>query len=420
MNLGKLAEENVNVFNALTDSGFPHTEAAHYITQGGFPTTESSVRRWRNANAEQMRELPSEEFDDSVFEEALPGEAEAVAAGRVEELEEQNKKLRQSLNNTLGKLADAKAKSEDLANAVYDAAADAIAGLDLKPVTVPAPDRRKSPEVAVAVLGDWQLAKVTRDYSSAVCEDRIELYGDKVLKLTDIQRADHPVEELHVFLLGDLVEGELIFPGQQHLIDASLYEQVCISGPRILGNFLRKMMANFKKVHVSAIPGNHGRVGGRASADYNPETNADRMLYRITQQLLAHEERLTWDIPDGNLRDDTWYTVAKIGNYSSMLFHGGEGQISFNMLGINRKVSGWAMGAIPEHFTDIDFGHYHQPTQLTINRVTVRVNGSTESSNNFAAKIVGAIGRPSQGLRFVDPRKGLVTTEYPKVWLDES
>ena len=418
MSLGKLAEENVDVFNALTDSGFPHTEAAHYITQGGFSTTEASVRRWRTANAEQMRERVNEEFDESVFyDDILVAESRAE---RVTELEDQNDKLRKSLNNTLGKLADAKAKKEELANAVYDAVTDAMAGLELKPVTVPQSDqRKKSSEVAVAVLGDWQLAKVTRDYSSSVCEQRIELYGDKVLKLTEIQRADHPVEELHVFLLGDIVEGELIFPGQSHLIDASLYEQVCISGPRILGNFLRKMLFNFKKVHVSAIPGNHGRVGGRASADYNPETNSDRMLYRITQQLLQHEERLTWDIPDGNLRDDTWYTVARIGEYSSMLFHGGEGQISFNMLGINRKVSGWAMGAIPEHFNDIDFGHYHQPTQLTINRVTVRVNGSTESSNNFATKIVGAIGRPSQGLRFVDPRKGQVTTEYPKVWLDE-
>jgi len=75
------------------------------------------------------------------------------------------------------------------------------------------PSRCRSPEgpgdeeVAVAVLSDWQLAKRTSTYNSDVCEERIERLADRIIRLTNIQRADHPVDTLHVHLLGDIVEG---------------------------------------------------------------------------------------------------------------------------------------------------------------------------------------------------------------------
>src|SRR5262245_9286373 len=84
------------------------------------------------------------------------------------------------------------------------------------------------------MLSDWHLAKRTASYNSDVCEQRIEAYADKVLRLTALQRSDHPVKHLRAYLLGDLLEDELIFPGQAHLIDASLYRQVMVDGPRIL------------------------------------------------------------------------------------------------------------------------------------------------------------------------------------------
>lgn len=323
--------------------------------------------------------------------------------------------LRRSLDTTLRQLSKAHAKKAELVDAVYRAAYDASSALDLDPVpftyTRPSPGR---PETAVAVLSDWQLAKVTPTYSSAVCAERVELYGDKVIRLAGIQRADHPVKNLHVWLLGDLIEGELIFPGQSHLIDASLYRQVVVDGPRILAGFLRKMLAHFESVHVTAVIGNHGRIGGRASRDYDPESNADRMLYRITQMVLENETRLTWEIPDGG-RERNWYAIDRIGNYSCLLFHGDQikgGFAGFPFYGLGKKVWGWSAGAIKEPFKDVALGHWHQPTRLTLNYTTARVNGSTESDNTYAQEELAAAGRPAQWLLFVEPDDGEVTAEY--------
>jgi hypothetical protein len=328
--------------------------------------------------------------------------------------------LRAANARLLKKLAEKTLRQTDLIEAVYQAAKDASTTLTIPKITAPTRDQRRGkPEVAVPWLTDWQLAKITPSYSSEVCEQRIAQYGDKVVSLTNVQRSDHPVREAHVWITGDLVEGELIFPGQHWLIDASLYQQVCVDGPRILCDFLRRMLATFDRVHVTAVIGNHGRLGGRASKDMNGESNADRMLYRICQQLLADEKRLTWTIPDGS-RERNWYAVDRIGNYSCLLFHGDQirgGFAGFPFYGLAKKVWGWKAGAIAEQFDDVAFGHWHQNVDVTLNSTIARCAGSPESDNTYAQEQLAAMGQPSQRLLFVRPDRGMVTAEY-KVWLD--
>lgn len=331
-----------------------------------------------------------------------------------------NASLRESYMKLLKEYDRIKSKKDDLVDAVYsavvDQASDTITKVQVKP---PVKDRRKqkkTEEVAVAILADWQLAKVTPTYNTEVCEDRIEKYAQKVIDLTEIQRADHPVKELHVWVLGDIVEGELIFPGQSFLVDGGLYRQVTVDGPRIMRNFLTTMLGHFEKVHVTAIIGNHGAIGGRSRRDHDPETNADRMLYRVVQWIFEDEERITFNIPDGR-GDRNWYAVAKIGNYSSLLCHGDQFTGLSSFITFQKKVYGWKVGAVKEHFDDVYVGHLHTPTKMTFNTIQVRISGSPECTNTYAMENLAAIGRPSQPLMFVNPDKGIVTAEY-NCWLD--
>lgn len=335
-----------------------------------------------------------------------------------------------TIRRLLRDLDKARAKREELVDAVYRAARDAASGLELKPVAPPKRDerRKRSPEYALPVLSDWQLGKKTPSYTSDACEQRVETFSDKVLELTAIQRSDHPVREAHVFALGDLIEGEMIFPGQAHRIDSSLYRQVTVDGPRILANFLRRMLSSFDHVTVHAVDGNHGAIGGPVRREMHPESNGDRMLYQIVRMLFefAGEKRISFNFPDPE-GERNWFALARLGGYTSLLMHGDQfrGTAGMPWYSIQKKAGGWALGAIEEFAlsmsgegeTDIDFGHYHQPTRLTLNKVTARCNGSTESYNTFAQEQLAAVGRPSQGLRFIHPEKGMVSAEYT-VWLD--
>lgn len=325
-----------------------------------------------------------------------------------------NDQLRSALNRTLRDLDKAKASKEELVRAVYQAASDAIAGLSIPPVEPPTVDKRKKvSETAIAVLADWQLAKVTETYSTAICEARVAEYAERVARLTEIQRTEHPVRAARVYLLGDLLEGELIFPGQAHRIDASLFRQALVDGPRILANFLRRMLSVFEQVHVVGVIGNHGALGGPARREYHPESNSDAMMYEVTRQALASEKRLTWD-PNVRNGERKWYAVDYVGKKGFFLFHGDQikgGFAGWPWYGFAKKIMGWRMGAVPEPFDYSLSGHFHTPVRFLVGGVTHWGSGSTESSNTYAAEMLAAQGKPSQWLLFCHPERG-VTAEY--------
>lgn len=324
-----------------------------------------------------------------------------------------------SENRRLAKLAEKHKNVKDEAvTSVYQAAYDAFSNFEIGPIKKPS--FKNSPvvaETAVAVFADWQLGKVTPDYNSQVLAERIELYTQKILEITEIQRKHHPVKNLHVWLLGDIVEGEEIFPGQSHLIDSGLYRQVGVNGPEILSRFLFSALENFEHVHVTGVIGNHGAVGGRARKQHDPETNMDRLLYKIVELIFKNEKRISFNIPDGK-GERHWYAVDKIGDYSSLLIHGDQMPSPNSITSYYRKVMGWKDGAIPEEFQDVFMGHYHQQAKMTIGSSTLRISGSPESFNTYAQEYFSSMSRPCQHLMFVHPVNG-ITCEY-SIWLDNA
>ena len=347
----------------------------------------------------------------------MPSLKEMEANDPNPELEE----IRHSLNNTLVALDKEKKRTDQMVAAVYRAVRDTANALVIPPVPKPEPDRRRVPEeIAVLDVSDWQYGKKTPTYSSAVCEQRIAYLGRKVGHIIDIHRKWSPVRQLHVLALGDTLEGELIFPGQAHRIDASLYRQLT-NGTRLYTELLRTLAARVDHVTAWEVDGNHGAIGGSNRREMHPESNADRILYAFSAMLTENEPRITHKMTDPE-GESNWYHVAEIGKYRTLMVHGQEfrGTAGMPWYSIQKHAGGWAMGAIEEWAqafqiggdVDIDCGHWHQPTRITLNKVTFRCNGSTESNNTYAQQQLAAVGRPSQWLRFVDPLKGRVTAEY--------
>ena len=346
------------------------------------------------------------------------------------EVIESDVELRLAYSRLLQEYEKVKNKKIEVADAIYRAVEHDIKQSKYLKVAKPLKDprRTKNEEVAVAILADWQLAKVTPDYNTDICEERIYKFAEKIISLTEIQRQDHPVKKIHVWVLGDIVEGELIFPGQSFLVDGGLYRQVTIDGPRIMKNFFTRLLEAFEFVDVTCVIGNHGRLTGRGKGDYDPETNADRMLYQIVRLIFENEPRINFNIPDGR-GERNFYAIGKVGNYSSLLIHGDQFTTINSVPSLKSKIYGWKVGAIQktsvdsnnfavtEHFDDVFMGHFHTPSKFTFNTVQLRVSGSPESTNTYAIERLGAVGRPSQPLMFVHPEKGIVTAEYT-CWLD--
>jgi hypothetical protein len=325
--------------------------------------------------------------------------------------------LQATLDRVQRQLAASKAKTADLVQAVYQGARDAsaISG-EAKPVKPPKRKRLRDAEVALLHLTDTHIGAVTSSYSTEVAERRIAETIEKTIRLTQIQRADHSVDECVVILGGDLIEQTGQFPHQAWAVDASTFEQL-FDAARIIEASILRLLEEYQTVRVYLTPGNHGRVGrgkGRQSLDYESDTNWDRIVGRIIGERLAAQPRLEWVFPE------SWYSIVEVGAYRALAHHGDTirsfgGNIP--AYGILKKHLAWASGVMPE-FQDAYLGHFHTPMQLAMNNGgRIFVTPSLVSDSSYAKEFVAATSLPAQRLHFVDPERGRVTAEY-LVWVD--
>jgi len=332
-----------------------------------------------------------------------------------EEVNQEVNELRKALQRAQKQLLQAKQRNEDLVTATIQACYDAVIASDkFAPIKDVEADKRKGkPEVALWHLTDWQGAKKTISYDSDIMRKRVMSFCEKAVKITEIQRADHPVRELTIMFGGDMVEGLFNFPGQAFEIDATLFEQY-VNVSKLLVDCVRYALSNYEKVTVVPEWGNHGRIGSKR--DNVPRSdNFDRMCYELARQLLSDEKRLNWQkCPEDIQR-------VEIGNYKALLIHGDEvGRNGFaSPSAIVQHANRWRSGAYDWDFRDVYIGHYHTHAEwpMANGRGSVYQTGSTESDNRYAGVMLAASATPSQRLHFIDPIKGRVTAAY-KVWLD--
>lgn len=322
--------------------------------------------------------------------------------------------LRKALVTSQQQLARSKSRTAELLEAVFAAAEAASLAVGRTAIVAPPKDtRRTRSETALFHLTDWQGGKSTPSYGLDVMDQRVDRFMQKALKITQIQRAHHPVRDAVLLFGGDLLEGVSIFPGQVWQVDSTLFTQVFRVASKV-EDVVRFALAHFENVHVVFEPGNHGRIGGKHDGIPHGD-NFDRIIGEIARRSLAKEKRLTWE------SRDHWFQQVEVGNYRAMLLHGDEvrgfggNTPSYALV---RKGNAWASGAAKYEFRDIYVGHYHQTMQLTLaNGGQLYMTGSTESDNAYAAEFVAATSVPSQRLHFIDTDEGRVTAQYV-IWLD--
>lgn len=325
--------------------------------------------------------------------------------------------LRAALERTQRQLAQAKYRGERLVAVTVEACRDAVLARPLTRVVKPVKDtRRKSAEVALWHLTDWQMFKETPDYNEHVARERVNRFVDKAARITDIQRADHPVRECWILFGGDQLEGIFNYPTQPFEITASLFTQF-VEVANLMVETVRRALTIYERVHVVSEWGNHGRLGSKRDAVPRGD-NADRMAYELARQVLLAdgEPRLTWaDCPEDIQR-------VEIGNYRALLIHGDEiGRNGYaSRTTIVNHVNRWRSGVYPWPFRDVYIGHWHTHYQesLADGAGAVYGTGSTESSNRYASVGLASSAVPSQRLHFIDPDAGRVSSIY-QVWLDK-
>ena len=324
--------------------------------------------------------------------------------------------LRAALVRTQRDLKKAKAKTDHLVEATIEAARDAVLSHPLPKTPRVAKSRSKAgSEVALWHLTDWQGAKLTPSYNSQVMHKRVHRFVDKATKITDIQRKDHPVDEVVILFGGDMIEGLFNFPTQPFEIDATLFEQF-VTVANLIVEVIHRALTVYPTVTVIGEWGNHGRLGSRRDAVPRSD-NADRMTYELARQVLKSSgANVTWEDSGEDIQR------VEVGAYRALLIHGDEiGRSGFASTNtITNHVNRWRSGSYPWDFRDVYVGHYHTHYQSSLadGAGAIYGTGSTESDNRYAAVGLASSAVPSQRLHFINPREGRVTAQY-QVWLDD-
>lgn len=332
----------------------------------------------------------------------------------------ETEKLRDALRAAYAKLGRAANKIEPLSEALYEGAKDGILALPRPKIKPYVPSKRKGKEeIALWHLTDWQGSKVTETYNSETMRERVRRFTDRAIRITEIQRTDHPVNDCAILLGGDMIEGLFNYPTQPYEIDLHLIEQIESAADEI-DILVRRAAQMHRVVDVFCEWGNHGRVGSKRSAVPRGD-NMDRMCYILARVMSRDLENVHYHISDEDIMR------VELGNYRALLIHGDEvGRNGFaSPMTIVRHADRWRSGAYrvasePWEFRDIYMGHYHTHAEwpMANGEGALFQTGSTESDNRYARDNLASQALPSQRLHFINPREGAVTAQY-KIRLHE-
>lgn len=270
----------------------------------------------------------------------------------------------------------------------------------VKPVKLAASQGAKSgdEEELVLLLSDLQVGIRSATYDFDVFKRRMDNLGKNLLKVARLHRMAHPIKTLNVFMLGDFVHNEnvLRFISLEEL-EGVVSKQIFEVAVPELTKFLELMLANFANVRVWAVRGNHGSFGKLHATT----TNLDDFVYRFLQQVFSKEKRIKFNI------SNNFYAFADVQKWKFILVHGDTIRMHYQLpyYGITTRAMRW-LGSLGD-FDYLCLGHFHTYAVLDWNNITIFMNGTFLSDDDWTKQRLGLKSSICQMLLGVHQRVGV-------------
>lgn len=282
-------------------------------------------------------------------------------------------------------------------------------------------------EYAVLEFSDVQLGSIVEKretgglcvYNKQEFVKRIEKLTKSVFEIIEIQRnGGIPIKKLKLHVLGDIVQGEDVFPGQGFKIDTLLLEQVFVLGDKIVELLLYPLSTLFEDIEIFCIPGNHGKQGRQHQASRT--SNWDYIVYWLWKQRMANLSHVKFHISAAP------FLVYEMfpNNQLHALVHGNQarGWLGYPYYGIDRLYR--KLSSLTGLFIAyLHHGHHHQPS-LQDTHIGKKIgNGSIEGGSDYSVNELITANTPQQFLFGINP-KGMTweywirLAEYPKLTAD--
>lgn len=231
--------------------------------------------------------------------------------------------------------------------------------------------RPKSKEDIILLISDFHVGAKTVSYDIREVPIRINNLIENCLDVLSLISNGVEIENIYLFFLGDIVNGEGVYPTQWYHSSATVTEQLreAVSGFSILVRILSEYC---KKLVICGVRGNHGRTG-RFNAE---ESNYDIFFYDLLH--LACK-----DYAEFHITKD-FYMFEEVRGYKYLLTHGDQIKMyqSIPHYGLVQSGMRWYGSLGP--FDVMCVGHFHTIYTGCWNQFQYIMNGTALTDDSFA------------------------------------
>lgn len=266
---------------------------------------------------------------------------------------------------------------------------------DFKVKPFPVSGGKRDKEDIGLVLTDHHPGRITESYNSKIYIARNDYLLEKVMRVIDLHR---PIGTLHIFVLGDMAQGEDIHKGSNvDETEFGVWTQINDYAIPTLSRLILSLLQGVEAVVVDCIWGNHGVYSREATR----QANWDNFIYKGLEVALANQKGVTINCPT------QFYQLVTIKGWRFFLFHGN--QVRSNqgipLFALRRKLQDWY--AYVNGFDYAYCGHWHTWGADQINsRADYQLCPPLVTGDSWALEVVGRASSPVQLCFGIHPKIG--------------
>lgn len=221
---------------------------------------------------------------------------------------------------------------------------------------------------------DADSGKKVITYDHAIFEKELATLQDSIFQIHGILSNSYKLKKLVIFVLGDVITNDRIFPEQVFEVEECVGQQIWKVIP-VFAKFFNNLLAIYEEIEVVCVVGNHGRSNPH---HYNEpvENNFEYHIYKCWEEQFKDSKRVKIVVPN------TRRYVHTVGKWKHLVEHGDQ-------------LRGFTSNAIEKQLKDIyvnvggfdvmHFGHLHQLKEDEISdKVIVKQNGCWIYKDGYA------------------------------------
>jgi len=242
------------------------------------------------------------------------------------------------------------------------------------------------------------------DYNFEEFCKRAERYVNTTLSFCFNNMSQHVFEDLHIFGLGDYVNGEI--HGAQHHSKWENAIKNAMGVGEVFGMMFQDLSKYFKRIFFYSVSGNHGRRTEKK--DYlGAHDNWDYLVAKWAVarcKNLIDAKKLIVEIPD------SYSHIVEVSQYRFFLNHGDDMKSSLGTpyYALDRTTRNLqSIAAVKQQkFDYFLYGHWHKKAQAQITTGEWIMNGAFRATDEFIFHSMGGYAEPKQKIFGIHPTYG--------------